>query len=113
MTCLGAQPTAGMAMGGQPYRAGAPPRASIQQPNMPRGAQVGAGGLNPAAARMQLNAAMMRMPTGAAAAAGQAMANMAQMQAQAVSAQQVSQTNCNPKSNFEQKLKVSKSASML
>ena len=70
-----------MGMGGQPYRAGAPPRASIQQPNMPRGAQVGAGGLNPAA-RMQLNA-MMRMPTGAAAAAaGQAMAaNMAQMQA--------------------------------
>lgn len=80
----GAQPT-GMQMGGQPYRSGAPPRASIQQPNMPRGAQVGAGGLNPAA-RMQLNA-MMRMPTNAAAA-GQAMANMAQIQAQAVSAQQ-------------------------
>lgn len=75
----GAQPSAAMGMGGQPYRTGAPPRASIQQPNMPRGTQVG-GGLGPAA-RMQLNAAMMRMPS----AAGQAA--MAQMQ-QAVSVQQ-------------------------
>lgn len=90
----GAQPPAAMGMGGQPYRAGAPPRASIQQPNMPRGAQVGAGGLNPAAARMQLNA-MMRMPSGAAAAAaGQAMASMAQMQA--VSAQQAAMQQQQP-----------------
>lgn len=70
----GAQPT-GMQMGGQPYRSGAPPRASIQQPNMPRGVPLGPG----SGGRMNLNP-MTRMNMTNAASVNQAQVLNAQTQ---------------------------------
>jgi len=74
----GAQPNPGaLGLPGQPVYRAAPPRASLQQPNIPRGQSVGAN-MPPNASRMPMAPAMMRMPPGAAA--GQAIANMAQIQ---------------------------------